>query len=197
MYHIPDSWGTAAAISSSSSLGATPVTSDTHGAKPASPPTRVHHLPVPHLSWLFLKTQALGQVAICHLLQSLFQILGPGPKGHTQPGAGWCVRAVYAPGHVTGAPGWCWAHQQGPQPTQPGQPARTRRPHRGSLPPGLSNIEMHSIAFFSNVIFNRKLNVSSWHSFKEGDYHYYYYYLFLLSCCLVTPWWLRRYCEMN
>lgn len=63
------------------------------------------------------------------------------------------------------------------------------RPHRGSLPPGLSNIEMHSIAFFSNVIFNRKLNVSSWHSFKEGDY--YYYYLFLLSCCLVTPWWLR------
>lgn len=129
LYHMPDSWGTAAAISSSSSLGATPVTSDTHGTKPASPPTRVHHLPVPRSSWLFLKTQALGQVAICHFLQSLFQILGPGPESHAQPGAaGWCGRAVYAPGHVTGAPGWCGAHQQGPQSTRPGQPARTSVP---------------------------------------------------------------------
>lgn len=77
-----------------------------------------------------------------------------------------------------------------------GSPHRRGVPARAHSAKDSATLKCTAIAFFSNVIFNRKLNVSSWHSFKEGDYHY-YYYLFLLLCCLVTPWWLRRYCEMN
>lgn len=216
---MPDSWA-GLPPSPSSSLGATPVTSDTMvHSQPR--PTWARPLPIRRAPGC-----CPGPGGSRHLWPSPFQVRGPGPEARPsqelrlvsgqQPvqaqGSGdsrarrpglrarrsrvwprlFCPeerkRAVYAPGHVTGA--------------QDGRTSRARSRRGPGGPEGLApakgsaTLKCTALAFlFSNVIFNRKLNFRSRHVFKGR-------LLLLLLLLLFVPavtlsWRLRRYCEMN